>query len=137
MRIYPELIVLKSAYAFAVLVPVTAFLWINELCDLKPSKVRDALIVVPGLLFFGLSYVNGYVIESLNSLTFAGFDGTNGPLFPYYSLFIFVYVILFISVLIRRSRNTSGLQNQQVKYVLLGVSTFSIIHSPKNLLRVS
>jgi len=59
-RFNPTVFVLKSSYAFAALVPITALIWILEMCHIDASRfspLRKILIFLPGLVFFVLPYI--------------------------------------------------------------------------------
>src|SRR3989338_917713 len=55
-RYFPSLTILRSAYAFAALMPAFSVLWISELCHIKLKNYKKVILVVPGITFFVFSY---------------------------------------------------------------------------------
>ena len=94
-RFNPTVFVLKSSYAFAALVPITALIWILEMCHIDASRfssLRKIMIFLPGLVFFVLPYIDNSIVVQVHSLTLLGYIGKLGPLFALYALYFFVYI---------------------------------------------
>ncbi len=124
-RFHPTLFVLRSSYAFAALVPLSAFFWVLEICNIEFKKLPlTTRIVVPttGIAFFILPYIDGLVVKSIESLTLLGYRGVLGPLFPVYSLYFLTYIIGIVILLYQsRKRSTDKSYKLQIEFVLLGI----------------
>ncbi len=124
-RYFPTLFILKSSYAFATLVPLTALIWILEICKIKLSSIKPVIrffLFAPGVLFFFLPYIDGLVVKEISSLTLLGYKGILGPLFVSYSLYFLFYVLIFIILLYKAQNNSSDkLYKLQIRFVILGI----------------
>ena len=129
-RFNPTVFVLKSSYAFAALVPITALIWILEMCHIDASRfspLRKILIFLPGLVFFVLPYIDNSIVVQVNSLTLLGYIGKLGPLFALYAFYFFVYILAFIILLYRAQRNTADrIYKIQIRFVLTGVILYGL-----------
>ena len=129
-RFNPTVFVLKSSYAFAALVPITALIWILEMCHIDASRfspLRKILIFLPGLVFFVLPYIDNSIVVQVNSLTLLGYIGKLGPLFALYAFYFFVYILAFIILLYRVQRNTADrIYKIQIRFVLTGVILYGL-----------
>ncbi|MFA6273020.1 MAG: ATP-binding protein [Candidatus Paceibacterota bacterium] len=129
-RFNPTVFILKSSYAFAALVPITALIWILEMCHIDASRfspLRKILIFLPGLVFFVLTYIGNLIVVQVHSLTLLGYIGKLGPLFSLYSLYFFVYILAFIILLYRTQRNTTDrIYKIQIRFVLTGVILYGL-----------
>ena len=129
-RFNPTVFVLKSSYAFAALVPVTALVWILEMCRINVSKFslpRRVLIFLPGLIFFLLPYIDSLIVVQVHSLTLLGYTGQLGPLFALYALYFFVYILAFIILLYRAQRKAvDRIYKIQIRFVLAGIMLYSL-----------
>ena len=131
-RFFPILFILQSAYAFAGLVSAFALLAILVFTKVKISPLGKIFVILPGIILFIISYINGYIIEGINYLTILGFKGTNGPLFIFYSIIIAIYLIATIIVLYRSFKKSTGLLRTQIMYIMFGLcgyGTFAILFS--------
>ena len=129
-RFNPTVFVLKSSYAFAALVPITALIWILEMCHIDASRfssLRKIMIFLPGLVFFVLPYIDNSIVVQVHSLTLLGYIGKLGPLFALYALYFFVYILAFIILLYRVQRNTTDrIYKIQIRFVLTGVVLYGL-----------
>ena len=129
-RFHPTLFVLRSSYAFAALIPVTAIIWILEMChiNLQPYRLfSKGLLFVPGIVFFILSYLDGLVVQRIDSLTILGYKGQLGPFFFIYGIYFIFYILAFIVLLYRAQKRTEDrIYKVQLRFVLTGVTLYSI-----------
>lgn len=134
-RFYPTGSIVKWSYAFASILPNIAVLWLYELCEIKLSKVKTFLILLPGIFFFLVSASTNFIIREVYFLTFLGYRGNFGLLFPYYSTYIFVFSIVIIWELYERQLKTSNaLKRLQLRYILVGLLLYSLSGSIFSLL---
>ena len=129
-RFTPTLLVLRSSYAFAVLIPVTALVWILEICNInfrKLSTITRILLFIPAPIFFLLPYLNGSVVENIEEITVLGYRGQLGPLFQFYTFYFLLYILGFIALLYHTQRNINdGVRKSQIRFVLFGVALYSL-----------
>ena len=126
-----SLLWLKSTYAFGSLVPISALLMILELCNKKITKPKTILLFVLGTFFFIISYLNEFIVANVRRVYLGGFEGEKGPLFVFYSIYMFGIAAFIVYNLILRYSKTRGISRTQISYVLLGailyISTVLIV----------
>jgi len=121
MGIQQTLFWVKSASAFGVLLPLTALLWILELCEKKITKRQLEIISSLGLFFFFISYIDDLVIANVRKVYLGGFEGETGPLFIPFWIYILSLLILIVYTLISGYRKFVGIKKLQISYVIIGV----------------
>lgn len=124
-RVIPTVFVLQCSYAFACLIPITASLWIFEICEIKIKNWLKVLFFLPGLLLFAITYVPGLIVKQINGLSFLGYRGILGPFFSAYTFYFVIYVILFIIFLYKAQRNTDRVKKFQLRYTLAGIFLYA------------
>ncbi len=92
-----------------------AFLFLREQKNINSTKLF--LLGLPALLFFILSLTK-HIVSSLG----AGSKMFNyGPFYPLYSVHIVGFIGVGLLLLIKKYRETAGIERLQVKYCLLGM----------------
>ncbi|MBT4277285.1 GAF domain-containing sensor histidine kinase [Candidatus Falkowbacteria bacterium] len=133
-RFNPTIETVKWAFALAVMLPGFGLLWVYELLERKLSKFKIFLIISPGLCFAFLSFVDDLIIKEIDYLTILGYKGKVGALFPYYSIFIFLFSLFVVWVLYSESKKANSIRKSQLRYSLLGLICYSISGSLFSLL---
>jgi len=131
-RIFPVLIILKSSFAFASLVPAFVYLWVVEFTNIGWSNFKRWVFMIPALIFFVLAYVNGLIVKSIEELLQFGYKGELGPLFTIYATVISSYIAISLYLLISRYKVSEKKQKKQIKFAILGIvfySFFAILFS--------
>ncbi|MBD3300764.1 MAG: hypothetical protein GF347_05440 [Candidatus Moranbacteria bacterium] len=124
-RYIPTQDIVKWSYAFAALLPAAAILWIDKLCKIKFSPFYKFLIIFPALTLFFLSVTTKLIIEEVHHITFLGYKGETGMLFPYYTNYVSIMIVITIFILYRQIKKASSYKKNQLKYILLGIITYS------------
>lgn len=119
----PNLLLLRTGYAFGALVPSSALLWVLELCERKFPKIN--LILGIGFLFFPLSFTN-LVIANIKRVYLGGFEGETGLLFPLYFIYIAGVLAFIVYTLISSYYKAEGIKKIQIDYVLIGAILYII-----------
>jgi signal transduction histidine kinase len=129
-RFFPTLFVLKSAYAFAVLIPLTLFLWILQFCNIPFSRIliwKKLLLFLPTIVLFILCYSDGLVVKKFVSLTILGYRGELGPFFILYSLYYVIYIGIAFFFLFNEYKNSGeSTRKIQIGFVTTGILLYSI-----------
>ncbi|MFA6566184.1 MAG: histidine kinase N-terminal 7TM domain-containing protein, partial [Candidatus Paceibacterota bacterium] len=129
-RFFPTLFVLQSAYAFAVLIPLTLFLWILQFCNISFSRIstwKKILLFFPTICLFVLCYMDGLVVKKVFSLTILGYRGELGPFFIFYSLYYVIYIgIAFFFLFNEYKNNNDSTRKIQIGFVTTGILLYSI-----------
>jgi len=122
---------LKSASAFGALVPLTALLWVLELCGRKITLLKRFLLSSLGVVFFIISYINGLIITQVKKVYLGGFQGETGPLFIFYFIYIILILAFIIYTLLSEYFQSKGIRKLQIGYVLIGgifyIGTVSVV----------
>jgi signal transduction histidine kinase len=118
--IQDNIIWLKAGYAFGALVPVSAFFWVLILCNKKISKKWSLSLSLLALIFFIASLTDELVVSKVTKVYVGGYQGSFGPLFPAYSIFMTMIVGLLIYTLLKSYIKSGGLLKTQLSYALLG-----------------
>ncbi len=129
-RFIPTLFVLRSSYAAAALVPLSALVWIIEICQINFRSLqlwKKIIIILPTPIFAILPFIDGLVIKKINYLTVLGYKGELGPLFLLYSLYFVLYETSFIYLLYRNQRKAQGALKLQSRFILFGISSYGIV----------
>jgi signal transduction histidine kinase len=128
-RFYPDLIILRSSYAFTALIPITALIWILEICKINWEKISllvKFFIFVPGVFLFIVTYIDGYIVEQVEYLTVLGYKGDLGPLFIIYALYLLLYICSFIYLIYNAQKKEVGIIKTQLRFIFLGVTSYSL-----------
>ncbi len=125
--IQPTLFWLKSAYAFGATVPAIAILWIFLLCKEKLTKLKFFIFSVLGVLFFIISYLDGFIVGTVKRIYLGGYEGKLGVFFPLYSLYVIGILIFIIYKLFTSYLKAKGEIKNQLGYVLIGATLWEII----------
>ena len=127
-RLYPTLTILRTSYALAALMCASGALWVPQICRINLSRAKQILLVTPGLFFFFIAYIDGLLVQKIHQLTFLGFRGELGPLFPFYALYFAIYLIFFGSLLyLTQKKATSLLYKLQLRYALFGLVSYGAL----------
>lgn len=119
--IFPSLFMLKSAYAFGVLVPASSLFWFFTLWEDKLSFVKKTLFFVPAIIFFIASYRDNLIVKNVSEFYASGFKGETGSIFFWYTgyiLFLLAFILIKTSWKLKQSKNE---RKPQFLYVLTGL----------------
>lgn len=117
----------RSQYAFGALLLGSGLLWFYYLFTSKDSIRRFSLIVVLSSFFFITSLLPGIIIDEVKKVHLGSFEGSFGPLFILYTLFI-GGSLFFIDVkaLVEASKSV-GLRKLQLLYAGVGALIFTVL----------
>lgn len=115
---------LRSAYAFGAIVPSTGLPWLLYLINEKIKKSYLLLIFMTGFVFFVASYRGGLVVAEAQNIYLGGYEGKTGPLFPLYSSYMFIILMMFLWRLFIAYQNSIGIRKTQLLYVFIGAIGF-------------
>jgi len=115
----PNILLLRSGYAVGALVPISALLWILELCGRKLPKGKIILILITGFSFFLLSF-SDLILLNIKKVYFGGFEGEAGPIFPLYFTYIAGTLVSIIYLLFSEYFKATGIKKLQISYVIIG-----------------
>ncbi|MEK7664752.1 MAG: hypothetical protein AAB361_01275, partial [Patescibacteria group bacterium] len=129
-RFFTTLFILRCSYAFAALIPLTASLWIFEICNFHiKKKWLKFLFFLPGLVFFIITFIDGLMVKEIKGLSILGYQGTLGFLFPAYIFYFVIYVTFFVVLLYYNQRISEKagdfLRRTQLNYILCGMLLYS------------
>lgn len=127
LRLNPDIFFLKLAYALGILVSIFGLIWIYFF--LKHSiHILTKTLIIPGAFFiFYLTLFTDNIIRSLTSIELFGYEGTVGPLFPLYSFYFGLIIVLILTLLVSHLRQETSLtKKSQIRYVLFGTISFAI-----------
>jgi signal transduction histidine kinase len=127
MGFWPNIILLKSAYAFGVLVVSLGVIWVSYLVEEKLNLFKAIPIFLIGVILFLISYINDWIIKSTDQIYLGGFEGEVGPLFFIYLLFVLFAVIIIGHKLIIGYKKSTNIKKIQLKYILIGGVLFIFI----------
>ena len=116
-------------YAIGALIISSLLLFTYCFIDVKLSKKKIILIILPGMAFFILSYINGFIILSVKHAYTTGYDAHPGRLFFAYGIFIIISTILILYKFYSKYKNFSVIKKSQAKYMILGIAGFGIFTS--------
>ncbi len=125
-RLTQDLLLLKTTYLFGPLLPLSFLIWFNYFFRGEVrGKVRKLLIVILaliGLVISGLIYLSQLVVtDNLIAIN----EVEVGPLFPVYSVYMFLLISVLIFEMYSIYKQSYGLKKQQIKYILFGIILFS------------
>jgi signal transduction histidine kinase len=114
----PNILLLRSGYAVGALVPISALLWILELCGRKLPKGK-IIILITGFSFFLLSF-SDLIILNIKKVYIGGFEGEAGPIFPLYFAYIGGTLVFIMYLLFSEYFKATGTKKLQISYVIIG-----------------
>jgi signal transduction histidine kinase len=121
----------KFGYGFGALVPLSALLWVIELCEKKITKLEMTLLLGLGIFFFIISFTNDLIVANVKRVYLGGFEGQTGPFFVSYWIYIVGMLFFILYVLISSYLKAKGIKKLQISYVLIGaifyISTVVIV----------
>lgn len=118
--LFESLFWLKSTYAFGIFTVAGAAPWILYFCEERFDKLKLALILIPALMLFGVSYYDGLIVKEATRIYYGGFEGETGPAFPFYSIYILGSAIFLLGKLYRSYKKAKGIKRVQFGYILGG-----------------
>ena len=118
-------IFVSLVYASGALVPTALLLWIYSYTSLKSKSLSQYVyIIVLGLFFALLPFLDGLLIFNIRKSGTIGFETDNGVLFPLYlAYFLIAYLIVLIK-LIKKYKLSNNENKHQVKIILIGFSLY-------------
>lgn len=119
-RFYPTVRVVSFAYAFAVLIPMLAFLWVRSLLKKDLNIFLTLLLLAPGFVFFYLALFTDKIVASVDKLLVLGYKGTLGSGFVYYSNYFLVLSVAIILLLFLEKRKSTKLKKVQLRFIITG-----------------
>jgi signal transduction histidine kinase len=128
-RYVPDVSVVRWSFAIAALLPGAAYLWVHELFEKKLSLVKTMLFLLPGIIFFYFSITGDLIVQKINFLTFLGYQGEVGILFPYYSFYIFLFSLYIIIRIYQEQKLAISLKRSQLRFTLFGLISYSFLAS--------
>ncbi len=124
MAFWPTILLLKSAYAFGIVVISLGVIWVYYLIEERLDLFKVVLFSLVGITLFSISYVDNWLIKSASQIYLGGFEGEMGPLFPIYLLFAFLALFIIVYKLAVGYKKSFNLKKIQLKYVLIGGTLF-------------
>ncbi|MCX6718444.1 MAG: ATP-binding protein [Candidatus Staskawiczbacteria bacterium] len=128
-RFFPALFILRCSYAFAVLIPLAASLWIFEICNFHIKKWLYFLFFGSGLIFFVIAFMDGLIVKEIRGLSMLGYEGTLGPLFMIYTFYLASYIVFFAWLIYYNQRAAEKVSDfsrrTQLNYILCGMLLYS------------
>ncbi|MFH1661697.1 MAG: ATP-binding protein [Candidatus Falkowbacteria bacterium] len=109
-------------YSIGALIISSILLFTYCFVDGGLTKKNSILIMLLGVAFFILSYIDGLVIASVESAYETGYDAHPGPLFSAFGLFLVVVVLLIIYKFLANYKKFNDEKKSQAKYIAGGIA---------------
>jgi len=124
--LFKEPFFFRGAYALGALVGASGLAWIYSLCrGTKWPKVVTVYLI--GLFFAVATYINGFIISKIISITDKGFVGAFGFLFPFFSIFALFCLVYGGYLLVDSYRKSVGIIRLKLKYITFGLIGFGTV----------
>ncbi len=118
-------ITVRLSYSGGALMITSLLLWVYNFTSTSEVRKSSFLkIILPGLFFLFVPFIDGLLICNIRENSIGGFDADDGVLFPLYAFYILFVYIFVIFRLVKLLRVTSENKKRQVKAILKGVSLF-------------
>ncbi|MFH1825887.1 MAG: histidine kinase N-terminal 7TM domain-containing protein [bacterium] len=113
----------KVFYFVGVLIPgiLLYFSVVFPTTDPKLNVLQKALLFLPGLLLLPAVLSTGAIIREF-TISAAGIDAVLGPLYPYYSIYLCVFMAAAFFNLINKLRKAQPVDKPRIRYVLAALS---------------
>jgi signal transduction histidine kinase len=121
---------IRLSYASATLIPIFLLSWVYNYSPAKNRRIfvlLASILTLIGLIFFILPIFGNLVISQISTNNAGEFTESFGILFPVYVSFFILSFYMIIAKLIRLHRSASLENKKQLKFVILGISIFSIL----------
>ncbi|MBU0613263.1 ATP-binding protein [Patescibacteria group bacterium] len=123
-------LLLQSAYSFGALVPTIGLFWLLNVGkeNYKKKLTWLRVIIIPISLFlFVISYVDGWIVSGEYNNLSNVFEIKIGSLYYVYALCVFILILFLLAISYLLQKNSEGLQRIQLKYISIGIWSFSLI----------
>ena len=118
---------IRMAYAFGALLVASGLVWFYYLIERKDDFIRTLIIYLVLGFFFFSSLFTSWIVKNIDVVYFGRFDGTFGPLFSVYTFFIGAPLLYIVVRLFIEAARNIGIKRQQLFYVGVGASIFSLL----------
>ncbi|RJR31178.1 hypothetical protein C4569_03040 [Candidatus Parcubacteria bacterium] len=106
-------------YTGAILIPIFLFHFVVLF-----TYQKGRFILLFGYLYSSILIILLYTTDLLLKGTFVNrdfFDEIRGPLFPFYLLYFFLFIILSVIFLIKKYLKADGIYKKQILYILIAI----------------
>lgn len=124
MFYFDELIYLRPIYFFGAVTISSLLAWAFYYTEENSKHWKQALIYLAGVLAGSLSFIDGVVINKVNSITISGIDVQTGKYFYIYASFILICFVWALAKLLLAYRKSIGEKRKQLKLILFGVVAY-------------
>jgi signal transduction histidine kinase len=126
----PVPLFIRLSYASATLIPILLLAWVYNYSPVKNRRIfvlLASILSLIGVIFFILPIFGNLVISGISANNTGELVESFGLLFPVYVSFFILSFYMIIAKLIRLHRSASFENKKQLKFVILGISIFSIL----------
>ena len=114
---------IKNVYAFGVLVPATAVMWILELCRRRLKRNEIIILWLLAAIVFFIPYIDGLLLVNITNVYLGGLDAEYGPLFPLYATYmagLLIFVVFRLNWSYKKTKEK--VEQRQLKFVAIGAT---------------
>ncbi len=117
---------LKLTYAFGSLTVAALLAWSFLYDERMKSRFLPVFTYLAGSAMAAASLFDGLVVGEVRSVSVQGIDVDQGPLFSFFSVYLFLTIVWSVINTFRIYRKSVGYRKRQARLVFIGISGFML-----------
>lgn len=108
--------------AGAIFIPITFYQFVAAFLEIHTQKIHKTLIILgyAAAWLFGVFSITSLFVQSVSQKLSFQFWPNPGPVFHFFLGYYFLYILYASILLFTKFKETSGIQKQQILYILIG-----------------